>query len=105
MSYSKFHAKPTVVDNIRFDSKREAARYSELRLMERAGQIEGLELQPRFPLIVDGKHVCDYVGDFLYVERGKTVCEDVKGFKTRDYKLKRKLLLAIFPTLDHREVA
>lgn len=102
---SKYGAKQTVVDGIIFASRAEARRYTQLKLLCKAGQITGLTLQPRFPLRVEGQLICTYVGDFRYVERGKEVCEDVKGFKTRDYKLKRKLLLAIFPTLDHREIA
>lgn len=104
MSYSKYSAKPTSVDGIRFASKREAARYGELTQLQRANVIEGLELQPRFPLIVGNKLVCTYVGDFRYMEKGKPVIEDVKGFKTDVYTIKRKLLLALFPALDHREI-
>lgn len=104
MAYSKFNAKPTHVDGIRFASKREAQRFSELKNLERAGIISHLELQPRFPLIVGGKVVCTYVGDFRYLENGKSVTEDVKGFKTGEYIIKRKLLMALNPTLDHREI-
>lgn len=101
----KFKAKPTVINGIRFASRREANRYSELRLLERCGAISHLELQPRFPLIVNGQVVCTYVGDFRYLENGKSITEDVKGFRTSEYKLKRKLLLALEPNIDHREVA
>lgn len=104
MSYSKFNAKPTIVDSIRFASKAEARRYSELKDLERAGLIKGLVLQPRIKLEVNGKSVCTYVADFSYYENGKEVLEDVKGHPTDVYKLKRKLLLAIFPTVDHREI-
>jgi hypothetical protein len=101
---SKYGAIPTFVDGIRFASKREAARYSQLKLLERAGRINNLELQPRFPLIVNGKKVCTYVGDFSFFESNARVIEDAKGMRTRDYDLKRKLLLALNPGLDHREV-
>lgn len=104
MAFSKYGAKPTIVSGIRFASKREAARYGELKNLERAGIITHLELQPRFPLIVNGAVVCTYVGDFRYLEGGKSVTEDVKGFKTSEYKLKRKLLLATHPGIDHREI-
>lgn len=104
MAYSKFNAKPTHVDGIRFASKREAQRFSELKNLERAGIITHLELQPRFPLIVGGKVVCTYIGDFRYLENGKSVTEDVKGFKTGEYIIKRKLLMALNPALDHREI-
>lgn len=104
MSYSKYSAKPTFVDGIRFASKAESRRFCELQALERARLIEKLELQPRYPLDVSGKRICVYVGDFRYVEKGKSVVEDVKGHKTDVYRLKRKLLLAIYPGIDHREV-
>lgn len=104
MSYSKFRAKPTITDGIRFASKAESRRYSELKALERAGVISFLELQPRFPLIVNGQHVCTYIGDFRFMENGKSVTEDVKGHRTDEYRLKRKLLLATHPGIDHREI-
>lgn len=104
MAYSKYSAKPTVLHGIRFASKAESRRYSELLLLEKAGQISGIKLQPRFPLNVNGNFVCTYVADFEYVEKGARVIEDVKGMRTRDYQIKRNLLLAIQPTLDHREI-
>ncbi len=79
-------------------SKREARRYQELRLLEKAGEIKGLELQPKFPLYTPsrswGKHelVGVYIADFRYREgpRGILKIEDVKGFKTPLYKWKKK---------------
>lgn len=104
MAYSKYSAKPTIVDGIRFASKAESRRFAELRALERAGIISGLTLQPKFPLEVNGAKVCTYIGDFAYIEDAKYVVEDVKGVKTDTYKIKRKLLLALQPGLDHREV-
>lgn len=80
-----------------FDSKREADRYSELVLLQKAGEIFDLELQPLFDLCVNGVFVCRYKGDFRYRERGKSMptVEDAKGFKTPDYILKKKLMLAV----------
>lgn len=103
---TKFGAVKTVVDGITFASKKEARRYGELKMFERAGQISHLELQPRFPLRVNGHLVCTYVGDFAYfdLKASKRVIEDSKGFKTREYITKRKLLLALNPGIDHREV-
>lgn len=101
---SKYGAIKTTVDNVVFASKKEAKRYSELRLLERAGQINNLELQPKFPLIVNGVKVCDYLGDFAFFENNKRVIEDVKGMKTPVYRLKRKILLALNPGIDHREI-
>jgi hypothetical protein len=93
---SKYHNVKTVVDGITFHSKKEAARYQELKLLEKAGEITGLELQPRFAIDIKGVHICDYIGDFLYTENGKPVLEDCKGFKTPSYRLKKKLVKAIW---------
>ena len=103
---SKYRSVKTEVDGITFASKREAKRYSELKLLERAKQISGLTLQPRYLLEVNAHKVCTYVGDFAYVDpRGaKLVCEDAKGMRTKDYAIKRKLFLALYPHIEHREV-
>ena len=78
-----------------FDSKREANRYAELKLLERAGEISDLKLQVPFELIPKqpGERSVKYIADFVYLEGGKSVVEDVKGKKTRDYIIKRKLML------------
>lgn len=91
----KYSAVPTTVDGIRFHSKGEAMRYQELRLLEQAGAISGLELQPKFKLEVNGVKIGDYVADFRYTEAGKVVTEDYKGMKTPVYNLKKKLMLAL----------
>jgi|TARA_R110000822_G_scaffold33493_5_gene95487 hypothetical protein len=93
---SKYHAKPTIVDGIRFASQAEARRYGHLKMLERAGTICDLELQPRFPLLVNAIKVCTYVADFRYRFPGVSVpvVEDVKGVQTPVYKLKKKMLLA-----------
>jgi len=90
----KYRNKPTVVDGIRFDSKKEATRYGELRLLERAGQIRDLRLQPRFKIEVNGIKICEYRADFIYTdaETGERIIEDVKGMKTQVYRLKKKLV-------------
>ena len=94
---SKYHAKKTTVDGITFDSRREADRYLVLKSMEEEGLIGDLRRQVRYELVpafdVDGRHYRPvfYVADFVYVEDGKTVVEDVKGMKTDTYKLKSKL--------------
>jgi ribosomal protein L25 (general stress protein Ctc) len=117
---SKYRAVPTVVDGIRFASKREAKRYQDLKLLERAGQIAGLvydKKQLRWPLAVNGELICTYEADFSYwvhvdgktlkviirgniietadVGKVRKVIEDSKGFKTPAYRLKRKLMKAI----------
>ena len=100
---SKYRAKKTEVDGIVFDSKKEAKRYQELILLEKAGVISDLQTQVKFVLIpaqrINGKVVereCSYVADFVYLdEGGKKVVEDTKGFRTADYIIKRKLMLYV----------
>jgi hypothetical protein len=92
----KYGARRTVVDGVTFPSRREARRYGELKVLERAGRITGLELQPRFRLVVNGRHVGDYLADFRYVEGGRSVVEDAKGVRTPVYRLKKKLVLALY---------
>ncbi len=86
------------VDGIVFASIKEANRYGELKLMQDYGEIAHLELQPKFPLEVCGTVVANYIADFRYVDcRGKnTIIEDVKGVRTPVYKLKKKLVEAIY---------
>jgi len=86
-----------MVDGIRFASKKEASRYGDLKLMEKAGLIDQLELQPKYPLHVNGHKICTYIADFRYmdVETGTRIVEDAKGFKTPAYKLKKKLMKVI----------
>jgi hypothetical protein len=94
----KYRNVPTVVDGICFASKREAARYQALAVLQRVGEIRGLECQPRYPLVVNGVKVATYVADFCYAvaETGEFVVEDAKGVRTRDYVMKSKLLLALY---------
>lgn len=99
---SKYNAAKVTLDGHRFDSRREAKRYEELKALEAAGKIAQLELQPRFELQAGfryrGKVIrkIEYVADFKYLdyERGGLVVEDVKGMRTDVYRLKRKLFLA-----------
>lgn len=98
---SKYNSKKTVVDGQKFDSKKEARRYQELLLLEKAGEIQNLSRQVKFVLIPsqrdeNGKVVereCSYKADFTYEEGIKTVVEDVKGYRTKEYIIKRKLML------------
>lgn len=95
---NKYHAKKTTVDGIEFDSAKEAKRYAKLRALEDAGKIQHLRLQVPFELLPSFE--CDgvkyrgmsYVADFVYYRDGKQVVEDVKGVKTPEYKLKKKLM-------------
>lgn len=106
----KYNAVKTEVDGIKFDSAKESKRYASLRLLERAGVIENLKLQPRFLLqegfIYNGHKECkiEYVADFQYERDGQTIVEDVKGMKTEVYKLKRKLFLYKYRDIVFREV-
>lgn len=95
--YKKYRAIPTTVDGIRFASKREANRYGELKLLLRGSEIRELELQPKFPLVVNGLLVCTYIADFRYFDprSGSYVIEDAKGFRTPEYIIKKKLLQAV----------
>ena len=94
----KYRNTPTEVDGIKFASKREAVRYSQLKLLKRAGEISELRLQPRYPLAVNGFHVCTYVGDFEYIDKGtdRVVTEDAKGVKTETFIVKAKLFHALY---------
>lgn len=95
---SKYNARAVTIDGHRFASQAEAIRYGELSLLERAGKIAELVLQPKYPLKVNEIHVGEYVADFSYIdaETEAEVVEDVKGFKTPVYRLKRKLVQALY---------
>lgn len=95
----KYKAKPVTIDGIKFPSKREGKRYCELKLLQAAGMIRALELQPRFELHADtGNKVGEYIADFRYLEHTQAgwvcVVEDTKGFRTDLYKWKRRHVLA-----------
>lgn len=99
---SKYGNRTVTRNGEKFDSAKEARRYGELVLLERAGQVFDLKRQVKYELIptqkIGGKVVeraCTYVADFVYKENGKTVVEDTKGFRTKDYIIKRKLMLFI----------
>ena len=108
---SKYRAVRTTVDGIAFASKKEAKRYAELRLMEKAGEIRDLTRQQSFAIEVNGQKVCGYTADFSYREKQQIagappsgfqgtywplVVEDTKGFKTPVYRLKKKLMKAVY---------
>ncbi len=93
---SKFGSVKTKVDGITFDSKKEAARYIDLKLLLKAGEIADLELQPTYVMIVNGRKICSYRADFRYMENGRQITEDVKGVRTAVYGIKKKLLKACY---------
>lgn len=107
----KFNAKKTVVDGITFHSKREADYYCELKLRVRAGEVEWFELQPEF-LLQEGftyrgkRHrEIKYIADFkIGYPDGRIEVVDVKGHKTKEYQLKKKLLLKKYPEIWFTEV-
>lgn len=103
---SKYRNIRTKVGGINFASKKEAERYLLLKHYEKCGLITQLKLQPRFKLSVAGKDICTYVADFSYFAKGVSfpVVEDVKGFKTEVYKLKKALFLALYPECSFNEV-
>ena len=111
---NKYYNKKCEINGIVFDSRKEARRWQELLLLQRAGVIKSLQRQVKYVLIpaqyesferygkngqelTPGKKLiereCAYVADFVYEEDGKTVIEDTKGFKTKDFIIKRKLML------------
>lgn len=101
---NKYRNKPVTIDGIRFASQREGKRYVELKILERAGEIQCLTLQRPYKLEVNGLHVCKYVADFVYVgSSGEIVVEDVKGVRTKEYIIKRALMKACLG-IDVKEV-
>jgi hypothetical protein len=115
---SKYGATKTMLDGITFDSKREAKRWQELRLLEKAGEISHLERQPKFllygkdgPVLIksdryhNGRHAA-WFGDFSYFcsRRNKRICEDVKGIRTPMFILKKAVVLACYPGLEIVEI-
>jgi hypothetical protein len=100
---TKFRNVKVTVDGITFDSKWEAARWSQLRLEEKAGTIRRLIRQRPFAITVNDFPVCTYVADFVYEREvpfasgasWQTIVEDAKGMRTEMYRLKKKLMRAV----------
>ena len=95
---AKYNNTKIRVDGRLFDSKAEAARWQELQMLERAGEITELERQVEYELIPKqkGERAVKYIADFRYVDHeGKTVVEDTKGVKTPVWIIKRKLMLRV----------
>ncbi len=90
--HGKFNAIAVETEHGRFDSKMEYQRFLQLDLMQRAGVISDLKRQIRYPLVIGDTLVCTYIADFVYDENGRTVVEDSKGFKTREYLMKKNLM-------------
>jgi hypothetical protein len=118
----KKEAKPSKYKNVKvtrilpngeivtFDSKKEARRFDSLLIMQKQGHIEKLTLQPEYEIIPTCKHngqtlrKIKYIADFRYEQNGNIIVEDVKGFHTDVYQLKKRLFLIQNPNLDFREL-
>lgn len=111
--YAKYGNRKAYAAGQEFDSKKEACRYAELLILEKAGVITDLQKQVKFVLIPTqrepdtigarggihkGKLIekeCSYIADFVYKQDGETIVEDTKGFRTTEYIIKRKLMLHV----------
>lgn len=105
---NKYGAKKTVVDGITFDSLREARRYGELKLLEKAGEIEDIKCHPTFSMRINGDLVAKYTADFSYWCSAECdrIVEDVKSpatAKDKYYRLKKRLMKALYD-IEIREV-
>lgn len=115
---SKYGSRKVTVDGVTYDSTKEYRRFKELSLLERAGAIQNLQRQVKFVLVPAQREFCNeiytkgrkkgcfkpgkllekecsYIADFVYIQNGKPVIEDTKGIRTKDYIIKRKLMLWI----------
>ena len=105
----KYRNKKVTVNGEKYDSKREYSRYQQLKMMERAGKIAGLERQVKFELApavtIKGRKrpPLRYFADFVYTENGQTIVEDAKGTPTKEYIIKRHLMKAVHG-IDIQEV-
>lgn len=122
MIYRKYHNKKITIGGLIFDSKKEAKRYQELKMLERAGIIHDLQRQVKYVLVPaqyertdeiytkgkdrgkpkKGKLIereCAYYADFVYMQGGNTIVEDVKGYREGQaynlFVIKRKLMLYV----------
>ena len=106
----KYGNEKTMVNGIMFDSKLEANRYWELSILQRAGKIKNLKLQPEYelqpPFRKNGNafRKITYIADFEYEQDGKTIVEDTKGFRTEVFRIKEKLFEYKYPNLELKEI-
>lgn len=91
----KFNTQKAVIDGISFDSIAESKRYSELKMLARLNEISDLKMQVAYPLEINGVLIAKYIADFTYVKNGVVIVEDVKGYLTPVYRLKKKLMKAV----------
>lgn len=106
--YAKYRNRKTIVDGIKFDSKKESARFQELKLLERSGQISDLRMQVKFsicPKSGGNRRERFYIADFVYCEGGKKIIEDVKSKATafdKVFSLKWALMKWLYPEYEYR---
>jgi hypothetical protein len=102
MRRSKYGAIRVEIDGHTFHSKLEGWHYGELKIRQRIGEISNLELQPKFPIIINGTKICTVIGDFSYLDtrKNRRVVTDSKGFQTPMSKLKMKLVKACYPDIE-----
>lgn len=93
---TKYKSRAVIVDGRRYASKKEAQVCENLKLLERAGKIHSLILQPKFPIWINGIKVFTYIADAKYVENDKLVVIDVKGVRTPMYRLKSRCVKAYY---------
>lgn len=100
---NKYHAQPTVVNGIRFASKKEANRYLELKALENQYKIQNLNIQVKFPLIKKSQYGKEirYVADFVYYVNGEMIVEDTKGYVTDVFKLKARMMAELYGIKIH----
>lgn len=96
MRKSKYGNKKITIDGIKFDSIGEGNRYTTLKLLERNGAISDLKMQQSYRLEINKVLIARYIADFTYNENGKFIVEDFKGVETGIFKLKKKLMKALY---------
>ncbi len=93
---SKYGSKRVEYDGIKFHSQKECSRYKVLEMLLERGEIKDLKLQVKFELKVNNELIEKYVADFTYLDKqGNYIVEDTKGFKTADYKRKKKWMKTV----------
>jgi hypothetical protein len=93
---SKYSSVRTEVDGIKFSSRKEAKRYGELKMLQLAGEIRDLRMQVPYNLNEGGTFKYTYRADFCYKDKqGNEIVEDVKGYRTKEYVRKKKLMLKV----------
>lgn len=93
---NKYRAIPTIRNGTKYHSHSEAEYCEGLKHLQRAGEISGLRLQVPFDLVVNGQKICNYIADATYIDNETNDYHviDVKGFRTKEFRLKKKLMLA-----------